>query len=808
MKKKHIKITVCICIVIIIMLFAGIFIMTGTNKDEQVKLGKATLPTVSMTFNNQKVNTLFGYADEMEIPFVRDTITPVMEDGKVSISVENASEEGLEVSYEIVSPDGETVISKGNGTDSGKGHYILDLKKSLSEDLEGREAVLKITLVQNEKSIYYYTRITAHNEINVDKCLDFAMKFQSNTFDKKHKDEVAKYLEPDYEKTNDTFENVDIHSNIYHVTWGNMAPQIQGEVYWNIIETNSVYTSFVSQYQVSVEDEDKGTEIFNIKEYYRVRFLKDKIYLLNFDRSMEQIFDPTLNVLSKDGIIIGIASPHMEYDGSSSGRYTAFVQERELWLYDKKDKELTCVFSFLNKSDSDIRNKNDNHSVKIIDVDKTGNVAFLVSGYMNRGQNEGNTGIAVCYYNNEENIVEEKAFMKDSRQGHLAAENLGQMIYYSPKTDIINYVLDNTLYSLKPGKKKADIMLENIPENEYVISDDGHLFACKSGDAEVVKLFNFNSEEVTEIKAPEGKVIKPLGFIKDDIIYGIADTNDMVELDTSKKALPINKIEIRDKKNTVVKEYSSKGMIITGAVIEDNLITVLRASKDGDIYKTEKEDYISNNEEVKSKKVKPDVFSTDFQEKQVFLNFEEAHPEKQPKTKYPEVNFSKNIIETASENKTSEKEYYVYGKGLPPHMYKDPSEAIDKAGKIAGVVVDENQKYIWEKGNRDLSFFNHVDYFPTDENKTPLERCEEALLSFPGTKTRLNNIEFSDLCYIICQGSPAIAKVGEDQYVFITGYNLNNIEYIIPETGELTYEPIKTMEDKLKANGNMFAVNL
>ena len=806
MNKKHIRITVAISTIIILILLIGIFLLGRGNKNENVKLGKATFPTVTMELSNVPINTLYGYKEEMEIPFVRDTITPVVNNGKINITIDNTDAEALSVGYEIISLDGKSVLLKDEAVIDGSGTYIIDTANTLEEQ---RESVLKITVNADGENIYYYTRITDGSELNADKCLNFARNFQENTFDKKKKDDISKYLEPDWEKSNNTFENVDIHSNIYHVTWGNMEPEIKGEVLWDIKETNSVYTSFVSEYQVVVKDEDKGPELFNIKEYYRVRFLKDKIYLLNFDRTMNQVFDPSKDVISKDGIILGIASSEVEYDGSSDGRYTAFVQERVLWLFDKEENEFSCVFGFSDRDDTDIRDRNDEHSIRIIDVDKKGNIVFLVSGYMNRGQNEGHTGVAVCYFNNEENIVTEKAFIPDTRSGHLTSAHLGQMIYYSPKMDTVNYIMNNNLYSVKSGKRDADILMEDIPDEEFVVSNDNHLFACKTpGDDKSIKVFDFNTGESKEISAPDGKVIKPLGFIKNDIIYGIADTNNKIELDTSKMVLPIEKLEIRDEKNKVVKEYTSKDMIITGIDVEDSLITIYRASKNGDTYITEKEDYISNNEQSKSKMAKPETFYTEFQETQVYLSFAEPHKDSRAKAKYPEFAFDGKIITNDTKEELTEKEYYVYGKGLAPEVYTDPSKAIERAEKITGVVVDENQKYIWEKGNRDLAFFNKVENFTLNPDKSELELCEDALAAFPGTKTRLNGISFSDVCYIINNGSPAIAKVAEDKYILITGYNLDNVEYIDPKDGELHYEPVKTMEEKLKANGNMFAVNL
>ena len=808
MKKKHVKITVCVSLIIIILLFAGIFIVSRQGSNEKVKLGDATFPVVTMEAFNNPINTLYGYSDEMEIPYVRDTITPVT-NGKLNITVGTTDLEELKVKFEIVSLDGETVIGEGYGDALQNGKYSLNLVGAVPSNADGREAVLKLTLIQGEEKIYYYTRIVSDSERNVDKCIDFAKEFNKNTFDKENKEEIVKYLEPDYDRSNNSFQHVDIHSNVYHVTWGNMEPQIHSDILWSIKEINSVYTSLVAEYQVTVNDEKKGTELFNIKEYYRVRFLKDKMYLLNFDRTMEQVFDPSTKAITDDGIIIGTASGDLEYKSSKDGRYTAFVQERTLWLYDKKDEVLTCVFGFSDRKDEDIRNRNAQHKIRISDIDNNGNIVFVVSGYMNRGSNEGSTGASVCYYKYKENIVEEKAFMKDTKSGYLASEHLGQMIYYSPEIDTIYYVVNNNLYSLKGDRKKPEILLENIPDMEFYSNEDGNLFVCKTPNEEdSLNVYDFDKAESYKINSPEGEIIKPFGFIKNDIIYGLSDTKEKVITDTEEDILPVDKMVIRDQKNKVVKEYSSEGMIITGVSVKDNLITISRALKNGDTYVQEKDDYISNNEDNKSSTVKVDTFYSELKETQVFLNFKDGLEKTNPKVRYPEFKADKKEILSFEEDKTSEKEYYVYGKGLPPEKYTNPSDAILRAGELAGIVVDENQKYIWEKGNRDLAFFNTVKEFTPEEGKTDFEICEDVLEVFPGTKVRLNGIEFSDLCYVINTGTPAIAKIGEDEYILVTGYNLDNVEYLYPKDGKLYYEPVKTMEKKFKDNGNIFIVNL
>jgi hypothetical protein len=66
--------------------------------------------------------------------------------------------------------------------------------------------------------------------------------------------------------------------------------------------------------------------------------------------------------------------------------------------------------------------------IQLLEADGNGNVTFAVYGYMNRGEHEGQVGVAVYYYNVEQSSVEEKVFIPtdtswgkcDSRTGEIS----------------------------------------------------------------------------------------------------------------------------------------------------------------------------------------------------------------------------------------------------------------------------------------------------------------------------------------------------------------------------------------------------
>ena len=294
---------------------------------------------------------------------------------------------------------------------------------------EVREAVLKVILTTGDETVSYYTRIAAPTDLTTQECLEYAMDFHDKAINQEGTEDLQSHLEPNEESDNTTYQTVNIHSDVTHVQWGELSPEIVGDVEWSIKESNTVYTSILAKYQVSCQDENGETALYNVKEFFRVRFLVDTIYLLDYNRDMEQIFEGRTQDFDENGILFGITSlDDVQYEANSDETIVAFVQGRNLWLYNGEEDELTEVFSFSDQEGRDMRSKNDQHAVRIISMDDNGNLAFAVYGYMNRGYHEGEVGVGIYYFSTDTNAIEEKAFIPSTKSYAIAADELGKMV--------------------------------------------------------------------------------------------------------------------------------------------------------------------------------------------------------------------------------------------------------------------------------------------------------------------------------------------------------------------------------------------
>ena len=333
-----------------------------------------------------------------------------------------------------------------------------------------------------------------------------------------------------------------------------------GDAEWDIKECNSVYTSLLAEYQTACTDDTGENKVYNISEFFRIRYVEGTVYLLDYDRKMEKVFDGSAESFDNDGILFGIASGDMQYEENKDGTAAAFVQADNLWLFDAENSELTEVFSFDSGEGSDARSRNRSHTVRIISMDDKGNIAFSVCGYMNRGIHEGEVGNAIYYYDREQSIVEEKAFISSSKSPEAAEEELGKMVYYSQEQDVLYVMAGGKLYQTDLKEEEQTVLAEGLTEEQYTLSEDGSRIAYQTASAEDgvngIQVLDLQSGEGYTVEAADGETIRPLGFVNSDFVYGKARSEDSGTSPAGGEITPMYEVEIRSSHNKEQAKYA------------------------------------------------------------------------------------------------------------------------------------------------------------------------------------------------------------------------------------------------------------
>ena len=847
MKRKLIKAGILTVIFIAALGISSLVINRDVN-DEMVDMGAPTLPRISFSYQGQEINPLFGYVREMDLTAMRDTITPLNADGTLEMNVEAFGNEIRAVRYRVCSLDGEQVYEEGSaelasggdgGNASGGGSVTLSLGDALpgtegepsgGQAAEpGEEAVLEVTLETEENTANYYTRVIRSDELSTDTCLAFVGNFHANALSASGTEEMELYLEPGEESDNTTYQTVNIHSDITHIQWGDLHPEVTGEVEWSIKESNTVYTSLLAKYQVSCQDENGNVQTYNIKEFFRVRDLEGTIYLLDYNRDMEEVFEGTSASVSRDGIILGIASDEVQYESDKEGTLAAFVQERELWLYDGTEDAFTKVFSFADQEGRDIRSMNDQHAVRIISMGDGGSLAFAVYGYMNRGPHEGQVGVGIYYYAAGDSAVEEKAFIPSTKSFAIAEEELGKMVYYNHDRSMLYVLADGTLYQIDLDRDEQQILAEGLGEDEYAVSDDGHLMAYqtaagqdeddrKSGDAEKgaesggenggndIRVMDLRSGEGYEIPAAEGEELRPLGFVNGDFIYGMARGEDAGTTISGEEVSPMYEVEIRNSKNEAEAAYTfaDQNIYITDILIDGNLVTLNRVQKNGDQYAAAAREYVTNNRERTESKVTLEAFSTEVKETEQALIFADGLDTGEPTVAKPALSVAKKPLTITLGEENEREVFYVYGMGELAGVYDRAGDAVQKAELVSGVVISSDQTYVWEKGNRDLVYSTEAEAFRREGEETSLQACERYMEQYGSHRIDLTGCTLEQVLYVINRGCPLIALTDTDHAILLTGYTLTDITYIDPDSGAEHTVGMGEMERMAESGGNTF----
>ena len=805
MKKKLIKAGVLL-VVFAAALVVSSFIINRGSEEQIADMGAPAIPRVWFTVNGQKVNILSGYVRDMDIPAMRDTITPLEADGTLDMTVEEDGNAISGVKYTVYSMDGEEVYGEGEASElSGEETVTLSLADSLEESV--REAVLKIVLTVDDREVSYYTRIERSDNINAADCLAYAQDFHTNALEKTNAEEMELRLEPNEESDNTTYQTVNIHSDITHIQWGSLDPQLIGEVEWSIKESNSVYTSILAKYQVSCADDNEETGVYNVKEFFRVRKMGDTIYLLDYNRDMQKVFSGSPEAIDENGVLLGIASDDLQYETNADEDIVAFVQERDLWLYSRKSGELYQVFSFSDAEGSDARSRNDQHAVRIISMDNGGNLAFAVYGYMNRGTHEGEVGVGIYYFNAADNVIEEKAFIPSTKSFAIAEDELGKMVYYNHSEKMLYVLAEGTLYRIDLDRNEQEVLAGNLTEDQYTVSDDGRQMAYQTDDsAAEIQVMNLESGDSYQIKAENQETVRPLGFINSDFIFGKIKAEDAGQTVSGEAVSPMYAVEIVNSKNEQVAEYSftDSGIYTTDILIDGNLLTLNRVQKDGSVYSATDQEYITNNEERRETTVSLAVYSTDRMQKQVRITFEDAADNTDIKVMKPhQLTAGEPLTITLSGTDDTEK-FYVYGMGELTAVYDKAAYAIQKAEQVSGVVISSSQAYVWEKGNRDLVYSTGAEAFRQGNDETSLEACENYMEQYNAHRVDLTGCKLDQILYVINKGLPVIAVTDGNHAVLLTGYTTSDITYIDPENGSETTVSIGQMEKMAEQGGNTF----
>lgn len=835
MKKTIIRIAVCVVVFLASALIIGSIMNQGHN-NMTMEMAPATLPMITMESGGVACNELHGNTVEMDVAYQKDCITLLGEGRQANFTVDTFGREITGISTEVRSIDGSRLIENSEVTGwkaNGKSFSVSLTLKDLI-DTNTQYSLTLILELEGEQKVYYYTTILWNDDVHISEILEFATDFHGKLYDKEVAKELTKYLEPNSKLTdNGTFHKVNIHSSFQQITWGSLEPVQEDAASIRLTQISGNVASLLMDFVVST-GKGKNKIYYNVEEYYRVRYTSERMYLLDYERTMTQIPDTT-RMYANDKILLGITDENVGMMESADGNTVVFSDMGQLLSYNAATNRLTVIFSFYDKDNADRRTLYDNHGIKILDVDEGGNVKFAVYGYMNRGRHEGETGIQIISYDNSLNTIEEEVYIPYSKSYAVLKDEMEQLLYRNRQQHVY-FFLENGVYDVDLENRSAEQLVSIRQDDSLQVSENHEIIVWQEGDdinhSNQLNVRNLNTGEQTVIRAEDGEAIRPLGFMGEDIIYGVARESDIRTENSGQIFYPMYKVCISNSSGDNLKEYGQDGIYIVDCAIEGNQITLSRIQRsENGSYQEILDDQIMNNVEEEPGQNKVVTADIDIYERYVQIQTKTTIDTKTIKVLNPKEVVFEGGRELTLDAVSEVSRYYVYNAYGVQGIYSAPGKAVKEAYDSSGVVANDRGITVWLKGNRvSRNQIMAIKEESVTDQKNSLTVCLDNILRHAGItrnteydlaqgktaiqilEENMTGVQVLDLSgcsldavlYYVNQDIPVLAILEDGEAVLVTGFNEFNVVIMEPSTGKLYKKGMNDATTWFAENGNHF----
>lgn len=800
---------------------AGIyFILAQSTVDKAdtvyTTMDEASLPVVYTDMFGLETNRMPGYLQEMEQKAARDSLTILPADRQLKLRIANYGTSIQSIQYEIRSMDLSRLVEKTEVTDWSEeenGAFVnLPIQNLLTKD---KEYFLHLTLkTERYAEIHYYTRILEESTSFGKDMVNFARDFSMKTLDSEQAQTLVTYLETNSTADNSSLGNVTIRSSFSQLTWAGLKMQLDGDMQVTLKELDGIMGQVLVRYNLTRESEEGITEVYDVMDHYTLKYNTERLYLMDFQRTANQVFEGGRELYSGKRILLGVGNDDVvSVKASSNSRFLAYTFNRDLWSFDQTDGKAVRVFSFRSKDDSSGRSSYDQHNIQLVSVSDTGDIYFLVYGYMNRGKHEGYTGVSLARYDQTTGAVEEKFFVPVRDTYESIRQDVEQLVYLS-SSDMLYLFIDQAVYGIDLTSNEYMVVADALETGNYSISEDKSRLAWQEGqklyESQKLHVLNLETGQKQEITADDGSYLRTLGFVRGDFVYGLANPNDLWVVNGRVETLPMYALEIVDENLEQETRYEKAGIYLADVQVEDTRVHMSRLVKAeaGGFLKQDEDTIVCNTAAEEDKMEGIGWYASEVRRKLYFIQLDnDIKTGKNIKITAPKkitYDMSENL-ELKANQVPQGMTFYAYGGGHLLGSSKDFAEVVSMAYDKMGYVVDDRQRIVW----------NRVSRSPARTIRDPQSAAyniTKHLAEFTGNKDfgdgklvlDARGCMLSQMLYFIDEGIPVIAYTEENRYMLLYGFDQYNISLLDPSTGQFSKMGLNDAGEYFARYGNDF----
>ncbi|MCD8329307.1 MAG: hypothetical protein LUC27_01250 [Lachnospiraceae bacterium] len=565
---------------------------------------------------------------------------------------------------------------------------------------------------------------------------------------------------------------------------------------------------------MEAEDAEGNTDAYLITEAITVQWSSTRFYLMNYHRTMTELFEADDSRLTDGTLDLGIlSSEDVETASSEEGDILAFAVGGELWSYDAANALLTQVFTFRDDDDG-IRSGYRHYGMKILEVGEDGSVSFLVYGYMNRGQHEGQLGVSYLTYQAEENNLNEIFFLSYKGTSETLQEGIETLACMGGDGQMY-LLMGDSLYSIDWEGGEVVVLVDSATERNLVVNDSQTAVAWEIGEnAGSVQILYLDNGDSQLMEADTGDRISPQGFIGEDCILGLSHEEDTA-VSGALSVNPYYAIVIKERDGAEAARYEYDDIYIASVTVDGDQVILERLKKDseGGFSSTDSDTLIQSNPETTESVTV--LASRTEEEKLRTWTLSAGASSGETEYRAPElVSYAAGdslSLPTISEEGTSLR-YYAFSEGDLKAVTSSAGSAIAAVYETMGTVIDSAGQLVWIRTGRDVSAELTLAESTAVSSSGALENCleqilfveglEEMLLNdldttgssldilqalFPDRVLNLSGCTVKALLYYIDRGCPVLLQDREGTVLLLVGYDQYNVTCYDPTQGS-TYK--------------------
>ena len=796
MKKIHWKGLILSLLFVLTCVFG---MLSGKEAGQAEKQGgtvsAASLPVLCFSYGDLLIDPVYGYTGESAVGADHQSVYPFTGD---SLELEGHLLDGTakasSLTYELRSEAENRLVARGSvGSfkgNTGNQSFTLGFEDILEED---RYYHLRLTVTVGQREASYAIRIVKLSDpAPLEALLAYGQAMHEDLFERESARKYAAQLETDTQTDKDTLATVTLNGSFDQLCYGSSGMEQISDTWLTIegIQTNYAYLRFSFLAQAPYAE---GTQArFRVNEAMTLQYSESTLYVLNYDRHTEQLWNYEDNIVTGQGFLFGVQEEGCSRLSSANEKYTAFTVAGELYCYDAEQQLLTRVFSFRAKGEHALRTLQRGYELKILEVSDEGRIEFVVCGYMNGGSREGNCGLSYLSYDAKEDRVQEHIALS-SRQSALPLMAELDRLMAKGNDHFLYFAFDGEVLVMDISTGETAVLVSSAEYPGLVIDDTGTVFAWGTGTdlqmPSTLRVVDLNTGRSESFSAAADSFVRPLGYIREDLIVGYGLRSEEPLSDGRNTVYPYDRFVILDSELNQLHVYAFESIFVDHIEISTEKITIHRFARQADggyIY------------------LEPDVMLRNDGEPAEVLTFTDyAHAglKKLTVMSYAHLPASLRITRSSvssfvsgrlvtlpsAEEKVYGKQYFAYGRGALKGIGAQVGEAICLAGPDYGYVLDENGRMVWCWSPR-----GEVESLTPSPNP----------LADESKGGQVSGATFRQLVYYLNEGIPLYWLSPDREPRWLIGYNWNEVVVFNPQDGSSERVPIDELNAMIRRENN------